>query len=140
MDPKIKTVLFILTFIPYAVVILSGIWGAVFGVNFLFTKAYKLGGFILGALVSLCYMIIFPIIPVCAVFHLLCLLRKIVPFINNISEKEFDTACAVICAAVFITLLIRGYSKYFRRKAKAKHISERADEKMNNIKQKGLNL
>lgn len=134
MEPKVKTVLFVLTFIPYAAVILSGIWGAVFGVNFLFTKAYKLGGFILGALASLCYMIIFPIIPVCAVFQLLCLLRKNVPFIKNICEKEFDIACAVICAAVFITLLIRGYFKYLRPKAKVKHISERADEKINNIK------
>lgn len=134
MEPKVKTVLFVLTFIPYAAVILSGIWGAVFGVNFLFTKAYKLGGFILGALVALSYMIIFPIIPVCAVFQLLCLLRKAVPFIKNIGAEEFDIACAVICAAVFITLLIHGYYKYFRKNTKARHISERADGKMNNIR------
>lgn len=134
MDTKVRTVLFVLTFIPYAVVILSGICGAVFGVNFFFTKADKLGGFILGALVSLGYMTIFPIIPVCEVFQLLCLLRKTVPFIKNIGAKEFDIACAVICAAVFITLLIRGYYKNFRQKTKARHISERADGKINNVK------
>lgn len=134
MEPKVKTVLFILTFIPYAIVILSGIWGAVFGVNFFFAKTDKLGGFILGALASLCYMIIFPIIPVCAVFHLLCLIRKTVPFIKNIGAKEFAIACTVICAAVFITLLVLGYSykiKKFRQKTKARHISERTDGKNN---------
>ena len=134
MNPKVKTALFAVTFIPYVIVLINGLRGAIFGTKFFFTEVYKLGGFILGTLASLCYMIIFPIIPVCAVFQLLCLLRKTVPFIENIGAKEFDIACAVICAAVFITLLIRGYFKYFRPKAKAKHISERADGKMNNTK------
>lgn len=125
---NIKTVLFALTFVPYALVILGGILGAIRGVDFFFSRCYKCGGFLLGALASLAYMTIVPVIPVCIVFHVLCLLRKNVSFIRNIGAKEFDTACAVICAAVFITLLIRSYLRHFK-KSKTKRMSAKTDEK-----------
>lgn len=72
MDDKVKKVLYILTFIPYILVPLSGLYGAIFGIKIIFGKYRGLSGFLLGALISLCEMIAIPVIPVCIVFHLLC--------------------------------------------------------------------
>ena len=109
MNPKVKKLLFILTFIPYALVILSGLKGAFFGANF-FGTDYGIDGFITGVFISLFYMIAFiPVIPVCIVFHLLCLLRKIVPFVKKISTKKFAVICLVLCAIAAAVPIVKIY-------------------------------
>ncbi|MDE6596479.1 MAG: hypothetical protein K2K44_10800 [Oscillospiraceae bacterium] len=105
MNPKVKKVLFLLTFIPYALVILSGLKGAFFGADF-FGTDYGIDGFITGVFISLLYMIAFiPVIPVCIVFHLLCLLRKTVPFI----KKNFAVICLILCAIAAAVPIVRIY-------------------------------
>ncbi|MDE7295240.1 MAG: hypothetical protein K2N72_12530 [Oscillospiraceae bacterium] len=133
MESNIKTVLIILTYIPYALVLLSGLYGAIFGAKFIINEYHGLGGFLLGALVSLSAMLYIPVIPMCIVFHLLCQLRRKVPFISNMNTNAFDAICAAVCLAVFIALFIRTHSHKFekmRQKANAKHMSARADEKI----------
>ncbi|MDE6710289.1 MAG: hypothetical protein K2J76_07355 [Oscillospiraceae bacterium] len=106
MNPKVKKVLFILTFIPYALVILGGLKGAFFGATFLFSTDYGIDGFITGVFISLLCMIAFiPVIPVCIVFHLLCLLRKTVPFI----KKNFAVICSVLCAIAAAVPIVKIY-------------------------------
>lgn len=110
MNTKVKKVLFILTFLPYALAVLGGLKGAFFGATFLFSTDYGLDGFITGVFISLLYMIAFiPVIPVCVVFHLLCLLRKTVPFFKKISTKKFIVICFVLCLAAAAVPLVRFY-------------------------------
>lgn len=109
MNPKVKKVLFILTFIPYALVILSGLKGAFFGASF-FGTDYGIDGFITGVFTSLLCMIAFiPVIPVCIVFHLLCLIRKFVPFLKKISIKKFAVICSVLCAIAAAVPIVKIY-------------------------------
>ena len=106
MNTKVKKVLFILTFLPYALVILGGLKGAFFGATFLFSTDYGLDGFITGVFISLLYMTVFiPIIPVCIVFHILCLLRKT----KKISTKKFAVICLVLCAIVAAVPIVKIY-------------------------------
>ncbi|MDE6133150.1 MAG: hypothetical protein K2G04_07250, partial [Oscillospiraceae bacterium] len=72
MNPKVKKVLFALTFLPYAAVLFISLMCAVFGIDFFFSTAYGLDGFLLGLLFSALVMVAFvPVIPVCVVFHVL---------------------------------------------------------------------
>lgn len=134
MNSKVKKVLFTLTFAPYALVLLSGLVGMIFGVDFFFSTSYGLDGFLLGALAALFAMVVIvPVIPVCIVFHLLCLLRKNVPFLKRISIKKFAVICSVLCFAVLAAILFRSYSYEIERmfeKANARQMSARADEKI----------
>ncbi|MDE7290358.1 MAG: hypothetical protein K2N71_12830 [Oscillospiraceae bacterium] len=110
MKPKVKKVLFILTFLPYAFLLLIGLWGAIFGATF-FSTSYGLDGFLLNAGLTLYIMVVvIPVIPVLVIFHLLCLLRKTVPFIKKISTKKFIVICSVLCFAVAAAILFRTFS------------------------------
>ncbi len=134
MNAKIKKVLFILTFIPYALVPLIGLHVATFGGYFFFNPVNGVDGFWLGIACALYAMVMeVPVIPVCITFHILCLLRKKVPFIQKMSTKKFTVICAVLCCAVSVPLLLHEHSyeieKMFK-KASAAHMSARADEKI----------
>lgn len=110
MNPKVKKVLFALTFLPYAAVLFICLWSAVFGIGFLFRTAYGLDGFLCGLLLSALLMVVYvPVIPVCAVFHILSLLRKIVPFIRKISTKTFAVICLILCTIAAAVPLIYTY-------------------------------
>lgn len=111
MNPKVKTALFAVTFIPYALVPLNGLYGAIFGTETIFGTYRGLKGFLLNALGSLCEMIAIPVIPVCIEFHLLCLLRKKVPLIAMINIKAFAVICAVICSLTAAKILIYFFKK-----------------------------
>lgn len=134
MNDKIKKVLFILTFIPYALVLLSGLTGAIFGVGFFFDTIYGLDGFFVSAVLLLYVMVIIvPVIPICIVFHILCLLRKKVPFIKKLSVKKFALVCTVLSLAVSVPLLLNEYSYEIEKmfeKANAQQMSVRADDKI----------
>ena len=105
MNTKVKKALFILTFLPYALVVLGGLKGAFFGATF-FGTDYGLDGFITGVFISLFCMIAFiPVIPVCIVFHLLCLLRKT----EKISTKKFTVICLVLCAIAAAVPIVKIY-------------------------------
>lgn len=98
MNPKVKKVLFALTFLPYAAVILLCLWGTFFGLEFFGTN-YGFDGFVTGLVYSFMYMVVLiPVLPVCVVFHILCLIRKI-PFVKRISTKIFAVICVIICTA-----------------------------------------
>lgn len=100
MNTRLGKVLFILTFIPYAAMLVSGLHGAVFGASFLFSTDYGFDGFVTGTFLAAIYMTVFvPVIPVCAVFHILCLMRKTVPFIKKIGIKAFAVICTLMCSA-----------------------------------------
>ena len=134
MNSKVKKVLFILTFIPYALVLLSGLTGAIFGVGFFFDTVYGLDGFLLSVIFALYAMVmVVPVIPICIVFHILCLLRKKVPFIKKISIKKFALFCTVLFLVVSVPLLLNEYSYEIEKmfeKANAKQMSARADDKI----------
>lgn len=110
MNPKVKKALFTLTFLPYAAVLFICLYGAVFGIEFFFITSYGLDGFLLGLLLSALLIVVYvPVIPVCAVFHILCLLRKIVPFIRKISTKKFAVICLILCTIAAAVPLIHTY-------------------------------
>ncbi len=139
-------VLFKLTFIPYALVLAGGLAGAVFGVDFFFNRYYGFGGFLLGAMAAAGILtVIIPVIPICAAFHILCLLRKIIPFLKNTSNEQFAVICAVICCATAAAVFIRRHSfeiKQMLEKASAKQMADVAEEKIaynkNNIHVDGI--
>ncbi len=139
-------VLFTLTFTPYALVLAGGLAGAVFGIDFFFNRYYGFGGFLLGAMaVTGILTVIIPVIPVCAAFHILCLLRKIIPFLKNISIEKFAVICSVICCATAAAVFIRSHSfkiKQMLEKASAKQMTAAAEEKIaynkNNIHADGI--
>lgn len=113
MNPKVKKSLFALTFLPYAAVIFISLMCAAFGIDFFFSTAYGIDGFLLGLLFSVLVMVAFvPVIPVCLVFHILYLLRKIVPFIGKISTKKFAVICLILCTVAAAVPLINTYFTY----------------------------
>ncbi len=77
MNAKVKKALFILTFIPYVLVPLNGLYGAIFGADFFFNTFYGVDGFLLGIICAFCAMVVeVPVIPVCIIFHSICRQKK----------------------------------------------------------------
>jgi len=106
MKNKVAKILFIISFVPWLLVPLCGIFGAIFGVGFFFSTAYGLEGFFLGALAALLGMIMIPVLPVCLVYEICYIVRNKVPAVKKLSAKRFYITVGTVCAVVAIGVLL----------------------------------
>ena len=133
MKGKVAKVLFILSFIPWALVPLCGIFGAIFGVGFFFSTAYGWEGFLLGALAALLGMIMVPVLPVCLVYEICYILRNKVPVVNKVPAKKFYITVGVVCTVMAAGILLHVFRYEIERayqKIAAKSMVKKAEEQI----------
>lgn len=131
---KAAKVILIISFIPYGLVILSGIIGAVSGVGFFFDTVYGWDGFLIGALGACISMIYIPILPACLIYQIIYLIRSKIGVIKKIPFKKFLPVAGGI-ALVIIGVILFENLKYeigaAAEKNAAKNMLKRAEEKIN---------
>ena len=133
MKNKVAKILFIISFVPWLLVPLCGIFGAIFGVGFFFSTAYGLEGFFLGALAALLGMIMIPVLPVCLVYEICYILRNKVPAVKKLSAKRFyitvGTVCAVVAAGILLHVFRYELEEVYQKMA-AKGMIKNAEEQI----------
>ncbi len=104
MEKKAPKVLFYLSFLPWASVLLYGVYGAIFGLSF-FTMNYGWDGFLVGVMsvgLSLC---IVPVLPICLVYEIAYVLRK-VPAVKKMPIKAYITIAAAVGVALALLVVL----------------------------------
>ena len=84
-------IMFICSFIPCVFVFLFGVISAFNGISLLGESlTYGFGGFWLGIFIAsfLCYCLNCPVIPICIVFQIICIIRKLKNKIKNKTKKR----------------------------------------------------
>ena len=121
----------LLTFIPYAAVLLFGLFCAIFGVNFLWSTSYGFDGFFVGVMGACVYLS--PLLAVCLIIQLACLAKKL--FFKDVFEgknkKKFAIAVGVICAVVVAVMALSFFSseiEMLSEKRHAKKMLKKCDE------------
>ena len=132
-NKKLKIML-IISCIPYILVLLSGILCAIFGVTIFFNKIQGMDAFLLGVM-ALGYLLIFyvPIIPVCLIFQVACLIKSKFGLLKQITTKKYIIICSVIVVVVVVGLLINSFSyeiESFFEKQSAKKMIKNAEEEI----------
>lgn len=100
MKSKVAKIIFLISFLPWLLVLICGIWGAIFGVGFLFSTCYGWEGFLLGVLGALLGMTMVPVLPVCLVYEICYIVRNKIPAAGKIPVKKFFIGVGVLCAVV----------------------------------------
>ncbi|MDE6519135.1 MAG: hypothetical protein K2K91_01560 [Ruminococcus sp.] len=101
MKKKIPKIILILSFIPYAFVLLYGVYSAFFGFEF-FATSYGFQGFsdsIIIMTILLCY---FPVIPICLIYQLVYLTVLIIKNRHNVPKKTVLWISSVIALILII--------------------------------------
>ena len=93
----------LLTFIPYAAILLYGLFCAVHGVDFLWSRSYGFDGFFVGVLAAGIFLS--PLLAVCLIIQLACLARKI-GFFKKIHKKKFGIAVGILCAVAVAAIAL----------------------------------
>ena len=128
---KAAKIILIISFVPYGLVLLSGIHGAIFGAGFFFDTVYGWDGFLIGALGACLSMI--PIIPACIIYQIIYLIRSKIEVIKKIPFKKFLPVAGGI-ALVIIGVILFDNFKYeigaAAEKNAAKKMLENAEEKI----------
>ena len=126
-----KTILYI-SFIPYGLVLLFGIYSAIGGINF-FGMTYGSEGFILGMLAAFIFMCVFPIIPVCFIYQIAYLLRHVIKPLQNVSIKKYIAVIVGIVVIVAAAILFNTF-KYDIQETRdgfqAREMLSKAEEKI----------
>lgn len=134
MKQKAPKIIFILSFIPYLLVLISGIAAAIFGAGFFFTNYYGWDGFVLGVIISAMGMTtVIPIIPVCLIYQIAYILRHKIKALGKISIKKYAAVFGVIIAVVAGAILLDTFSYDIRaafKKSQAKEMLSRAEERI----------
>lgn len=132
MKAKTSVKLFILSFVPYVIALLYGIYRAFAGVEY-FNTVYGAEGFALGvidAALTMCYI---PVIPLCLVCQIAFILRRKVKAVKELSQKKYEVIVRIAVALVAATVILSVYkldTRTFYEKHYAKEMLEVADEKI----------
>lgn len=128
---KAAKIILIISFIPYVLVLLCGIIGAINGAGFFFDTVYGWDGFIIGMLGAVLSMAL--IIPVCLIYQIVYLIRSKIEFFKRIPFKKFLPVAGGI-ALVIISVILFDNFKYeigaAAEKNAAKKMLENAEEKI----------
>ena len=126
MKNKILKILFIISFLPYFLIILSGILCAFSGISFISTQIYGFDAFLLTIWFALySFTLEIPIIPICIIFQLCYILKTNVKKIKKINTKKYVTICLAIGLPLIIILTICSHKfevEHFIQKINAKQI------------------
>lgn len=134
MKNKAPKIIFILSFIPYLLVLLAGIASAIWGAGFFYTSYYGWDGFVFGITIMLYQLLcMIPVIPVCFIYQLAYILRRKVKALGKIGIKKyagvFIVAGVVIAGAILLDTFEYDIGKFFE-KQQAKSMLKRAEEKI----------
>ena len=107
MKDKILKVLFIISILPYIVILFLGINAAFSGSNFLGSTTYGWSAFSFIVLILVVILALrVPIIPICLIFQICCILgyilRKKVEKFKDINSAEYIIIWSVIGCILFI--------------------------------------
>lgn len=130
---KAAKIILMISFIPYVLVLLSGIIGAVFGAGFFFDTVYGWDGFLIGALGGCISMIYIPILPACLIYQIIYLIRSKIEVIKKIPFKKFAAVAGVIAVVIVGAILLNSFSyriEYAFQKNAAKRMLKNAEEKI----------
>lgn len=67
---------FRLSFIPFGLIILYGLFSAFFGISFLWSKSYGMDGFLVAVACGAALLVIIPVLPLCIVWQVIYLVRR----------------------------------------------------------------
>lgn len=130
---KAAKIILMISFVPYGLVLLSGIFGAVFGAGFFFDTVYGWDGFLIGALGGCISMIYIPILPACLIYQIVYLIRSKVEFIKKIPFKKFAVVAGGIALVIIGVILFENFKYQIGAAAEknaAKNMLKRAEEKI----------
>jgi len=132
MKSKAAKVIFLVSFIPWALVLLYGMYCAFFGVDF-FETCYGWDGFLVGIMIAGGLMCVAPILPVCLVYEICYILHNKVPMLRKVSTKKFFISALVLCVITAGGVLLYGFRyevEAMVQKASAKQMLKKAEEKI----------
>lgn len=133
MRSKAAKVIFILSFLPWALIPIGGLIGAVFGVSWFFSTIDGWDGFLLGALVAAVGMCIVPVLPICLIYEVCYIAYNKIPRLKKISSKKFAISVIALCAVVGVGALAYSFRyevEAMAQKASAKQMLKHAEEKI----------
>ncbi len=128
---KAAKIILIISFVPYGLVLLSGIHGAIFGAGFFFDTVYGLDGFFIGILGAGLSMML--IIPVCIIYQIIYLIRSKVGAIKKIPFKKFAPVAGGIALVIIGVILVNSFDYEISaaiQKNAAKNMLKNAEEKI----------
>ena len=130
---KILKIIFIISFLPAAGILLYAVYAIFFEVPILFGYGSGLRAFKDVIIVYTAALCIVPVLPVCLVYQLVYLLKKKSPHFEGMSGKKFfaifGTASAVVIAAALFPMIRYDVSSLFEKRAAAS-MYRRCDEKI----------
>ena len=133
MKSKIPNILFIISFVPYLLVLIYGIVGAFTGVSFVFNTVYGFDAFIIRSLSILYSMLVVPIIPVCLLFQVCYILKNKIKKYKNINSKKVIKICLII-GSILIGFVVTYFHTFeiekYLEKVNAKQMIKNAEEKI----------
>lgn len=130
MKSKAAKVIFLVSFIPWALVLLYGVYGAFFGVDF-FGMCYGWEGFLFGIMIAGIVMCVVPILPVCLVYEICYILCNKVPRLRKVPTKKFFIIVLALCVITVggvLAYVFRFEIKMAYQKLSAKHMVKKAEE------------
>ncbi|MDD6035535.1 MAG: hypothetical protein PUC30_04995 [Lachnospiraceae bacterium] len=130
MKNKAAKIIFLISFLPWLLIPVCGILGAIFGVGFFFSTCYGWDGFFLGVLGAVLGMTMIPVLPVCLVYEICYVLHSKVPRLRKVSTKKFFVSALVLCVVVAGSVLAYVFQNEIERtceKVSAKRLVGRAE-------------
>lgn len=130
---KAAKIILIISFIPYGLVILSGIIGAIFGAGFIFDTYYGWEGFLIGALGGCILMIDIPILPACLIYQIIYLIRSKIGVIKKIPFKKILPVAGGVALVIIGVILFENFKYQIGAAAEknaAKNMLKNAEEKI----------
>lgn len=143
MKNKLTKIIFIISFLPYLLILGYGAICMFTGVSFFFSTSYGFEAFIIGILPALYFStLVVPIVPVCAIYQICYLLRK---KFKKTQIKKYIKICVITGCIIIGTIMIFSHSFEIGRiieKENAKQMIKNAEEKIgfneNDIKVDGI--
>ena len=130
---KLDKIILIISFIPYGLVLLSGILSAIFGVVFFFGTVYGWDGFVIGVMGACIVMLYIPILPACLIYQIVYLIRNRVEVVKKIPLKWFAAVAGGIALVIIGAILVNSYDYEIDaaiQKNAAKKMLKNAEEKI----------
>lgn len=130
MKSKAAKIVFLISWLPWAAVLLYGVYGVFFGVDFFGTR-YGWEGFLVGIMCAGILLCIVPVLPVCLIYEICYIVCNCVPGLRRIPVKRFFLIAGVLCVVVVGGVLCYEFRLEMEaayQKVSAKHMIKNAEE------------
>lgn len=134
MKNKVIKIIFILSFLPYILILISGISVAFSGVSIFSNTVYGINAFLIYiSLIFSNFKIMIPIVFVCFFYQICYIFRKKIKFFKKMSAKKYIGSCCIIGGILLFILIVFFYSFELEKlgeKLSAKQMIKKADEEI----------